>query len=614
MQGASILAASKLFETEVNRSSTNFISGTVSRNAFKDCLKSQSRQIAGSEPESDKSMAGTSQAGIKSAKLDRSTLLKTPSSPNGNQSKDMHKDDSRTQNDSDALEKSSEPINAINGSEGGTGQTLVVNGTPDNPARADTANNQVEEAAMVQAITQSGDSPPASGLAQLSNNSAVEAMEGLNDPPVEIKAAGEQLAADTGINNKIDIQPQSVSAQPGSQALAMASDFSQPDPEVKGDNQTIQLKPLAQPVQSNQVLISGAENAGQTLAEQPQANPDAAAYHNITTNEASPQVETAETPSAKAPTETANTAVAAAEVAASAIPNNGTSDTKGRVNQTSPEIDDEAPPTGTKTDNKAEKISTKIPTDVKNALNDKLEESAAKSSSGLLDNKASINNGELKKIIEFESNRLHTTRLASNSGELVKADQAETPQMSGITPRVDSLITSSLNKTMAADFTGKAPIDLKNIIDQVVQKAELLVKNNSSEMKIQLQPEFLGKMTIKIAMEDGLLTARFITDNNQVKHLLDNNLASLRQSLEAQGIKVERTEVNVQLDSGGTFGGYQEGRQELWQRPDSPFYQGNHSFENNGYTELADEEMPQPVLNTSDYYGINQDGSMNLVV
>jgi len=133
-------------------------------------------------------------------------------------------------------------------------------------------------------------------------------------------------------------------------------------------------------------------------------------------------------------------------------------------------------------------------------------------------------------------------------------------------------------------------------------------------MKIQLQPEFLGKMIIKIALEDGLLTARFITDNNQVKHLLESNLAALRQSLEAQGIRVERTEVNVQLDSGGTFGGYQEGRQELWQRPDSPFYQDSHSFEDNGYTELTDEEITQPVLNANDFYGINQDGTMNFVV
>ena len=101
-------------------------------------------------------------------------------------------------------------------------------------------------------------------------------------------------------------------------------------------------------------------------------------------------------------------------------------------------------------------------------------------------------------------------------------------------------------------------------MEQVVRKAEVMIKQNSSEMRIQLHPEFLGKMTIKLVLEDGLLTARFITENHQVKHLLDSNLNSLRQSLESQGIRVEKTEVNVQLNNGGLFDGSEGSRQDLW--------------------------------------------------
>jgi len=472
LQGANILAASKLFETEINRNSTNFAGRPVSKSAFKDCLKKQSQQAAGSEPGNDENMAGTRQAGIKPAKLDRSTLLRTSSSPKNSQSKGMINDDSGTRNDLGDLENSSEVTNALNDSQGGTGQNPVVNVTPDTPIREDTAN-QVEKLSVLQVINQSGDSQPASGLTQISNNSAAEAMEGLNALPVEIKAAGEQLATDNGINNKVDIQPQSVSVQLGSDAPPTAAETSRPNLGVKEADQAIQPKPLAEPVQSTQVIIIKAENAVQTLTEQPEANPGAPL--NEASAEASNQAQTVETPSAKAPMEMVNTAVAAAGLAANVIPKNGASDAEGLMNRTSPEADDKAPPTETKINNQAE-ISTKTPNDAKMALNDKLEESAAKNSSGLLEKKDSLNNGELKKIIEFESNRLHTTRLTSNSSELAKAGQAETPQMSSVTPGVDSLTASSLNKTTAADFTVKTPVDLKNIIDQVVQKAELLVK------------------------------------------------------------------------------------------------------------------------------------------
>lgn len=84
-------------------------------------------------------------------------------------------------------------------------------------------------------------------------------------------------------------------------------------------------------------------------------------------------------------------------------------------------------------------------------------------------------------------------------------------------------------------------------------------------MKIQLKPEFLGKMMIKIALEDGVVTARFITESQQVKHLLEANMGSLKQSLESQGLRVDRTEVNVQLDNGGAFHGNDSGRQQMWQ-------------------------------------------------
>lgn len=116
-----------------------------------------------------------------------------------------------------------------------------------------------------------------------------------------------------------------------------------------------------------------------------------------------------------------------------------------------------------------------------------------------------------------------------------------------------------------------ASVDPEDLIEQIVKKVEMVNKLANSEMKIQLKPEYLGKMMIKIAVDEGVVTARFITESQQVKHLLEANLNSLKQSLEANGLKVERTEVNVQLDNGGNPNNWGGNSQDRWQE-----YAANH--------------------------------------
>jgi flagellar hook-length control protein FliK len=95
--------------------------------------------------------------------------------------------------------------------------------------------------------------------------------------------------------------------------------------------------------------------------------------------------------------------------------------------------------------------------------------------------------------------------------------------------------------------------DPKRFIEQLVKNMELVNRSGQTEMRIQLKPEFLGKMTVALTLEEGVLTARFITESHQVKGMLEANMSLLKQSLEANGIKVEKTEVNVQVNTGGAF-------------------------------------------------------------
>jgi len=189
----------------------------------------------------------------------------------------------------------------------------------------------------------------------------------------------------------------------------------------------------------------------------------------------------------------------------------------------------------------------------------------------------------VQEIIDFETRRSagdNLQKLSGGSGEkleyAVNADRDTDGGAAALLSEPGSGLASSASKKSVNHDFREAPVKItvssEEVVEQVVKKAALLVKMNSSEMKIDLQPDFLGKMTIKIVLEQGTVTAKFITDSLQVKHLLEGNLGTLQQALENQGIKVEKTEVDVQLDNNmfNSFGGR---GQELWhQRDFSPGY------------------------------------------
>ena len=63
----------------------------------------------------------------------------------------------------------------------------------------------------------------------------------------------------------------------------------------------------------------------------------------------------------------------------------------------------------------------------------------------------------------------------------------------------------------------------------------MLLSGEKSEMVIDLKPDHLGKLALKIATERGIVVAKFIAENEQVKAALESNMNMLKESLEKQG-------------------------------------------------------------------------------
>lgn len=103
--------------------------------------------------------------------------------------------------------------------------------------------------------------------------------------------------------------------------------------------------------------------------------------------------------------------------------------------------------------------------------------------------------------------------------------------------------------------TERIPVQAKEIINQVVEKAKVVLTGDKSEMVMDLKPDSLGKLSLKVVTENGIVTARFVAENQQVKQVLESNMQLLKDALEKQGMNVQGFSVSVRQDSPRSFSG-----------------------------------------------------------
>lgn len=84
------------------------------------------------------------------------------------------------------------------------------------------------------------------------------------------------------------------------------------------------------------------------------------------------------------------------------------------------------------------------------------------------------------------------------------------------------------------------------MLNQIAEGTEIGIRSGRGEVALQLNPNSLGNVRIHIAQgAAGAIHARFIAENAEAHAALQEQLGSLRETLENQGIKVERLSVIV---------------------------------------------------------------------
>jgi flagellar hook-length control protein FliK len=94
---------------------------------------------------------------------------------------------------------------------------------------------------------------------------------------------------------------------------------------------------------------------------------------------------------------------------------------------------------------------------------------------------------------------------------------------------------------LVMDFSGE-------IIPQIVEQAGQLAMTGAEELRLRLQPEFLGEVLIRVRRLQGVLTAEIVAQDLAVRELLASQLEALRQRFQEVNLPVEHLSVSVQAE------------------------------------------------------------------
>lgn len=85
----------------------------------------------------------------------------------------------------------------------------------------------------------------------------------------------------------------------------------------------------------------------------------------------------------------------------------------------------------------------------------------------------------------------------------------------------------------------------REVVDQIFEKIKVDIKPGVSEIKMSLRPASLGEVSLRIASENGIITAHFVAESQRVKEIIESSLNHLKDSLAEQGVNVSELSVSV---------------------------------------------------------------------
>jgi flagellar hook-length control protein FliK len=130
-----------------------------------------------------------------------------------------------------------------------------------------------------------------------------------------------------------------------------------------------------------------------------------------------------------------------------------------------------------------------------------------------------------------------------DSGEESESDSStfQTGQPQAAIKPGGNLFTQS---AMAAPVIAKPGEESANVRN-LIQGAQILIQKGGGEMKVKMQPEGMGEVDLKVSVHQGRVDVQMLTDNNDIKKLLESGLSDLKESLVGHKLNLDTVKVDV---------------------------------------------------------------------
>ncbi len=135
-----------------------------------------------------------------------------------------------------------------------------------------------------------------------------------------------------------------------------------------------------------------------------------------------------------------------------------------------------------------------------------------------------------------------------------------------------------------------------DIVNQVIDQIKLTSGKELTSIEVMLNPERLGSVHVTVSAKNGILTAQIAAQNEQVKTALENQMTTLRENFENQGIKVDAVEITVmthQFEAGQNFGQNESERKQSERKL-------NKKLDLSAYDDEVDDEFSDDELRRKD--------------
>ena len=90
-------------------------------------------------------------------------------------------------------------------------------------------------------------------------------------------------------------------------------------------------------------------------------------------------------------------------------------------------------------------------------------------------------------------------------------------------------------------------LDAPRMLEQLQNAVLKNAGQGQTRLTLQLNPEELGQLNVMLTVKGKELSATIRAENHEAAQVLGENLESIRQTLEDQGLKVQRLEVQTGL-------------------------------------------------------------------